>query len=86
MRFATWLIAPDRTEGAPPEPVHEIECTTCAGLESADPALTRSPATYDIAEAQTWALQHSGRNPTHTGYREIVTRFWRTSMVDDGRR
>jgi hypothetical protein len=78
MRFANWLITPDRAEGAP-HPLFEMECTTCpTGPES------RSEASEDFADAQDWALRHSGRNPGHTHYREIVTRFWRTQMVDPG--
>jgi hypothetical protein len=83
MRFADWLITPDRAEGAPQEPLHEMECTTCATLDAADGAGSRSPASEDVIDAQEWALHHSGRHPTHTGYREIVTRFWRTSMLDE---
>ncbi len=73
IRFADWTIALDRSEGASP-PLFEMECTTCS---------ERSPATEDSGEAQDWALRHSGRNPSHTGYRGISTSFWRTSMQDD---
>jgi hypothetical protein len=29
---------------------------------------------------QSWALEHSGRNPMHLTFREIITRPWRTFM------
>lgn len=82
IRLATWLITPDRSEGAPQSELYEMECTTCATLDAADGAGSRSPASEDVGDGQKWALQHSGRYPSHTGYREIVTRFWRTRMVD----
>lgn len=72
IRYATWTIAPDLSEGASP-PIYELECTTC---------LERSPASEDGAEAQQWALGHSGRQPTHTGFRGIHTSFWRTAMKE----
>ncbi|HEY5833458.1 hypothetical protein [Streptomyces sp.] len=77
LRFATWTIGPDTAEGAPTDPLYEMECTTCG---------VRSPASETSDDVQDWALGHSGRNLTHTGYRGIGTSFWRTSMVDDGPR
>jgi hypothetical protein len=73
LRYAQWLISRDTSEGAPAEPLHEMQCTTCS---------ERSAASSDVAAAQDWALQHSGRYPSHTGYRETVTRFWRTRLTD----
>lgn len=73
IRFADWTIASDRSEGASP-PLFEMECTKCP---------ERSPASEDSGEAQDWALKHSGRHPSHTGFRGVNTSFWRTSMKDD---
>jgi hypothetical protein len=78
LRFARWRIDPNR---AAPQ-MHVFECTTCAALGGEDPA-ARSPASADVTKAQDWALRHSGRHNGHNGYREIVTRYWRTQMVDD---
>lgn len=80
LRYVTWLITPDRQEGAPRVPIFEMECTTCATRDAPDDTGSRSPASEDFADVQDWALRHSGRHPTHTGYREVVTRFWRTHM------
>jgi hypothetical protein len=82
LRFVNWLITPDRQEGAPRDPIFEMECTTCATLDAHDGSGSRSPASEDFADVQSWALHHSGRHPSHTHYREIVTRFWRTHMTD----
>jgi hypothetical protein len=75
IRHVTWTIATDLSEGASP-PLYEMECTTCP---------ERSPAGEVAADAQQWALEHSGRHPTHTGFRGINTSFWRTSMVGGSR-
>lgn len=75
IRFAMWTIAPDPSEGASP-PLYELECTTCP---------ERSAPSEAAADAQQWALEHSGRHPTHTGFRGISTSFWRTSMLDSSR-
>jgi hypothetical protein len=82
MRFVNWRIAPNRGPDVPQ--MHVFECTTCAALDAPDDAGARSPASADVTQAQDWALRHSGRRPDHTGFREIVTRYWRTEMVDDG--
>lgn len=77
IRRAVWLIRPDRQDGAPREPLYEIECTACPTSPE-----SRSPASEDVTDAQDWAIRHSGRHPSHTSYRETVTRFWRTQMQD----
>lgn len=73
IRLVNWLISPDRSEGAPAVPLHQMECTTCP---------ERSEASENVADVQNWALGHSGKHPSHTGYREVIVRFWRTSMTD----
>ncbi len=64
-RFVTWKIQRDTAEGAPP--LFELECTTC---------LERSASGEDAGDAQQWALQHSGRAPSHTGFRGLTTSLW----------
>lgn len=72
MRYASWTIAPDTAEGASP-PIYQTECTTCDA---------RSEPTEAAGDAQQWALGHSGRHPSHTGFRGVHTSFWRTDMAD----
>ncbi|MEV5506284.1 hypothetical protein [Streptomyces orinoci] len=72
IRFADWLIGPETAPEAPPI-IHELECTTCNAT---------SEATGDFEDARNWAFQHSGHNPSHTGYRENITRFWRATLLD----
>lgn len=74
MRYAEWTIGQDTSEGASP-PLYEVECTTCDA---------KSGVSESAGDAQDWALQHSGRNPSHTGFRGINTTFWRTTMGGDG--
>lgn len=73
IRHVTWTITQDVSATAPP-PRYEMECTTCTA---------RSAPTEDAGTAQDWALQHSGRHPSHTGYRGVGTSFWRTSMAGE---
>ncbi|MFE8941244.1 hypothetical protein ACFYNX_27685 [Streptomyces sp. NPDC007872] len=68
--LAKWTITPDREPGT--EPVtHAMQCKECG---------EKSDGSGDWEAPQSWALIHSGRNPTHTGYREIITRSYRTRM------
>lgn len=70
IRFADWTLSPETAPEAPPI-IFEMQCTTCG--ES-------SEAGGDFEAARDWAFGHAGRNPSHTGYREIIHRFWRASM------
>ncbi|MFJ5972876.1 hypothetical protein [Streptomyces sp. NPDC093060] len=63
-------IEPDREPDAATL-THQMECALCG---------ERSGADGHWEPPQTWALNHSGRNPTHLSYREIITRPWRTWM------
>ncbi|MEU7167661.1 hypothetical protein AB0A70_23970 [Streptomyces morookaense] len=72
IRFARWAIGPEPAPEAP-RVVHELECTTCNAT---------SAAAEDFEEARNWAFRHSGRNPSHTGYRETSTRFWRATLLE----
>jgi hypothetical protein len=70
IRRETWTLIPDREPDA--EPVtHQMKCKVC-GEESGEDGSWEPP--------QSWALEHSGRNPLHLSYSEIITRPWRTFM------
>ncbi|MFE9254000.1 hypothetical protein [Streptomyces sp. NPDC006879] len=70
LAFKSWTITPDRESGS--EPVtHAMQCRECEE-KSDDSGSWEAP--------QTWALEHSGRNPSHTSYREVITRPYRTAM------
>lgn len=61
-----WYLVPDA------EPVtYRMECVVCGAC---------SQERRDVAEPQQWTLQHSGRNPSHHTYREVINRPWRTWM------
>ncbi|WP_455771724.1 DUF7848 domain-containing protein [Streptomyces lavendulae] len=62
-------------ETAPEAPamVHELQCTTCLAASSAD---------ENFEVTRDWAFHHVGRNPSHQGYRETVTRFWRMTLTN----
>jgi hypothetical protein len=65
--FTTWTIAVDA--GPDAEAItHAIQCAACG---------EQSLVFEEIGSAQLWALRHSGLNPAHRGYREIITRPWR---------
>lgn len=65
-----WTIQPDHEPDA--EPIsHEMECAVCG---------ERSGAADSWEKPQTWALEHSGRNPSHVTFREIIKRPWKTWM------
>jgi hypothetical protein len=70
MRYIKWTISRDTAEGASPQ-IYEMQCTTCH---------EQSTASENPDDPHDWALTHSGRNPTHRGYRGIATSFWRTTM------
>lgn len=71
IRYADWMIGPDTAPEAP-DIIHELECTTCNALSGPD---------ENFETVRTWAFRHVGRNPSHTGYREIIHRFWRATLV-----
>ncbi|MEU6082528.1 hypothetical protein [Streptomyces sp. NPDC047108] len=66
-------------EPAPEAPsvVFEMECTTCG--HASGPAEERTAV-------EEWAVRHAVGYPAHSGFREIVHRFWRalpTAPSDD---
>ncbi|MFE6099734.1 hypothetical protein ACFVQ4_07215 [Streptomyces laurentii] len=65
-----WSLIPDCEPDAE-SMTHAMQCAVCGDdSESSD----------SVDLPQTWALEHSGRNPSHHTYREIITRPWRTIM------
>ncbi|MGW2040299.1 DUF7848 domain-containing protein [Streptomyces virginiae] len=72
MRFADWTMRPETASEAPAM-VHEFQCTTCCATSSPD---------EDFETVRDWAFHHTGRNPSHQGYRETVTRFWRMTLTN----
>lgn len=65
-----WTITPDREPDAA-SVTHQMKCDVCGEASGAD---------GDWEPPQTWALNHSGRNPSHHSYSEVITRPWRTFM------
>lgn len=74
IRHVDWTIRADDSDDAPP-PLYEMRCISCGA---------RSAPEEDGDDAQQWALEHSGRHPTHRTYRGIVTSAWRTTTAEDG--
>jgi hypothetical protein len=70
IRRERWTLTPDREPDAEPLSF-AMECAVCD---------QRSVTGEDVTEAQDWVLRHSGRNPSHHSYRELITRPWRTWM------
>ncbi|MGP4000122.1 DUF7848 domain-containing protein [Streptomyces sp. 8N706] len=69
-----WSVVREPAPEAP-SAVFEMECTTCCHS---------SGATEDPQAAQAWAVRHATASPAHTGFREIVHRFWRALPADRG--
>lgn len=74
IRHVLWRLGRDRAEGAPP-PMTQLHCTSCGEASGVVDLV-------DFADAQTWAFGHVGRHPSHAGFREEITRFYR--MTPDG--
>lgn len=72
IRRVDWTIS---REESSPDPIHVFECTTCTD---------QGPADTDFEAARTWTFGHVGGHPSHTGFREIITRHWRMHAVDVG--
>ncbi|MFT2016273.1 hypothetical protein ACMA1D_10585 [Streptomyces sp. 796.1] len=67
-----WHLTPDREPDAPAV-THQMRCSVCGEMSAADGGWE---------PPQTWTLNHSGRNPSHLSYEEVITRPWRTWMAD----
>ncbi|MDI3390724.1 hypothetical protein QIS99_31685 [Streptomyces sp. B-S-A8] len=65
-----WTLEPNSEPDA--EPItYAMQCAVCNET---------SEAGVEWSVPQSWTLEHSGRNPSHHTYREIITRPWRTWM------
>ncbi|MFC4888371.1 hypothetical protein ACFPK5_24845 [Streptomyces beijiangensis] len=64
--MADWSLGVDLSGSGP---IFEAECTTCAESSGAKDG-TSSP--------EEWCLQHAGRTG-HTGYRGMITSFFRAT-------
>ena len=69
IRAADWTLGLDAEEGAPKQPLHEAQCTTCGAASGASQG-RRLPA-------EVWALKHTGQRPGHRSFRAVETTFWR---------
>ncbi|MFG2491507.1 hypothetical protein ACGFSD_10660 [Streptomyces caniferus] len=71
-RYLRWTMGPETAPEAT-EMVHELECMSCDA--AADPS-------EEFETTRNWAFSHTGQHPSHRGYRETVTRFWRMTPAD----
>lgn len=69
IRYAEWHMGPDRSDEAPL--LYQLQCTTC---ETESGVAEETP--------QDWAFAHVGKNPSHQHYREVITRFYRMTLVN----
>lgn len=67
LRYINWTCRP---EPSSPVPMYEVECTTL-GCDA------RGLCCEDFENARNFMFAHVAKNPSHTGYREIGTRYWR---------
>jgi hypothetical protein len=82
LRYVDWRITPDERTTTPPT-TFRMECAECAIRYGSTDARAVSPPSESFADVQEWALTHSGRNPSHTAYRERIQRYWKTEMLGD---
>jgi hypothetical protein len=68
IRHEQWTLTPDREPDAPPL-LYQMKCSVDGDV---------SPESESWNGPQKWALEHSGQNPSHHSYSEIITRPWRT--------
>lgn len=71
IRRADWMIGPETAPEAPPI-IFEMQCTGCEEV---------SEASEEFEYVRDWAFAHVGRHPSHTGFREIIHRFWRATLL-----
>lgn len=72
VRVENWTLSPDQEPDA--EAItFAMECAVCG---------ERSATEEGFGPVQEWTLRHSGRNPSHHTYRELITRPWRTWRPD----
>lgn len=68
IRHEQWTLTPDREPDAAPL-MYQMKCNVDGDAP---------PESESWNGPQRWALEHSGRNPSHHSYSEIITRPWRT--------
>lgn len=73
LRFVRWTIHPDQGAAAP-SVVYAMQCVACAD---------HSGGQDTPEEAQDWAMEHSGRSPSHRRYRSMTFAPWRTHMTGE---
>ncbi|MEU6754965.1 hypothetical protein [Streptomyces sp. NPDC046685] len=66
--YAEWTLSADNREGVPVA-IFQMTCMTCHAMSEA--------ADNDGTPQQTWALDHTGRNPHHRGFKLITETYWR---------
>lgn len=71
LRHAMWHLGADTTPGIPQDPQRTVQCGTC-GERVGVPAAER-------ASAEDWALEHTGRHPTHRTFRAAQVTYWRVT-------
>ncbi|MFI1968842.1 hypothetical protein BLA24_24340 [Streptomyces cinnamoneus] len=71
IRWADWTIGPDTAPDVPAV-TFAMHCTTCDAASGKD---------GDFETVRDWAFRHVGRHPSHTGYREVIHRHWRATLV-----
>jgi hypothetical protein len=72
IRVVDWACSPETAPEAPGL-LHQFECIMCG---------ERGACSEDFETARGFTFQHVGGQPSHTGYREILHRFWRMHMAD----
>lgn len=71
LRHAQWHLGVDTTPSASQQPHCVVQCDTCGEC-------TECPVA-DREMAEEWALEHTGRHPTHQTYRASQVTSWRVS-------
>jgi hypothetical protein len=70
IRHEQWTLTPDREPDAAPT-TYQLKCAVCGEASEVDTAWY---------QPQSWTLAHSGKNPSHHTFTEVITRPWRTFM------
>lgn len=74
LRHVEWHLGPDTSPGAPDAALYQAECRVCGDASPVSAGRTDAP--------EVWAMRHTGRNPSHTGYKAVTTSYWRMTPVD----
>ncbi|WP_138355264.1 MULTISPECIES: DUF7848 domain-containing protein [Streptomyces] len=71
-RYTDWSLATDTTASGP---IYAAECTSCGEA---------SAAADEQEGPEVWCLRHAGLTG-HTGFRGVITSFFRASLVEGPR-